>query len=430
MLGDGLKVLVVGGGGREHALAWKIAQSPRVAELFAAPGNAGIAQCAECVPIKATDITGLADFAEQRQVDLTVVGPESPLIAGIVDEFRSRGLMVFGPTAAAAKLEGSKAFAKEILRAAGAPTAGSEVFTDPDAASARIKAHFSESDRPIVVKADGEAAGKGVFICGRLSEGLHAIKTIMVDRAFGASGERAVVEEYLEGEEATLMALVSGETVVPMPSSQDYKRAYDDDRGPNTGGMGCYAPVPRVEREAIWDRALETIVRPTLRVLRERGIAYQGVLYTGAVLTSDGPKVLEFNCRFGDPETQVVLPLMETDLVDVIEMIVENRLDAANVKWYNRKAVCVVVASGGYPGEYQTGFPILGLDGAAARGAIVFHAGTALKNGQVVTSGGRVLGITAVADHYRGAMETAYSAVREISFEKMEYRSDIGGRLL
>ena len=430
MRADSLKVLIVGGGGREHALAWKIAQSPRVAKLFAAPGNAGIAQVAECVDIKAKDISALAGFAHLEGIDLTVVGPESPLIAGIVDEFQARGLTIFGPTAQAARLEGSKSFTKEILHGSCIPTAASDTFTDPNMAARRLQEHFADSSHPIVVKADGEAAGKGVFICSRLQEGMHAINVIMMDKAFGRSGDTVVVEEYLEGEEATLMAFVSGESLIPMASSQDYKRAYDRDEGPNTGGMGCYAPVPRVEREGIWLRALDTIVRPTLSSLRGLGIDYHGILYTGVVLTDEGPKVLEFNCRFGDPETQVVMPLMETDLVDVIEAVIENKLDGVDVKWYNRKALCVVAASGGYPGEYQNGLPIEGLDDAADEGAIVFHAGTSNRDGCVATSGGRVLGITATGENYREAVDLAYRAVGKIRFRGMQFRNDIGARLL
>ena len=430
MKSEGLRVLIVGGGGREHALAWKIAQSPRVAKLYAAPGNAGIAQIGECADIPAKEIGGLADLAEELKIDLTVVGPETPLIAGVVDEFRKRGLTVFGPTAAAARLEGSKVFAKEILHGAGLPTAASEVFRRPDDAARYTEEHFAGSDRPIVIKADGEAAGKGVFVCQRVQECLHAVNTIMVDRAFGRSGDSVVVEEFLEGEEATLMAFVSGETVVPIVSSQDYKRAYDNDQGPNTGGMGCYAPVPRVEDFGIWQKALDDIVRPTLRALTERGIAFQGILYTGAVLTNDGIKVLEFNCRFGDPETQVVLPLMKSDLVDVIEAVIEGTLDGTAVEWYNRKALCVVIASGGYPGAYRAGWPIHGLQEAAEGGAVVFHAGTENKDGDIVTSGGRVLGVTSVADTFGDAQELAYRAVGKIRFEDMHFRKDIGARLL
>ena len=421
-----MKLLVIGGGGREHALAWKIAKSPRVAKLYAAPGNAGIARLGECVEIKATDISALADFAWAEKIDLTVVGPESPLIAGVVDKFRSRGLTIFGPAANAAMLEGSKAFAKEIMREGGVPTAASEVFADAGSAGRRLEEHFADSHQPIVVKADGETAGKGVFICDRLQDGLHAVKAIMIDKAFGKSGDTLVIEEYLEGEEATLMAFVSGTIVVPMISSQDYKRAYDGNQGPNTGGMGCFAPVPRVEREGVWETTLRTIVRPTISALKARGISYQGVLYVGVILTKGGPRVLEFNCRFGDPETQVVLPLMESDLLDVIEAAVEEKLDETGVKWYNKKAVCVVVASGGYPGSYTTGQPITHLDEAEKNGAIVFHAGTAGKNGQVVTAGGRVLGVTGVAEDYRKAADLAYRAVANLYFEKMQYRKDIG----
>lgn len=420
-----LKVLVVGGGGREHALAWKIAQSPRVAEVYAAPGNPGIAQQGWCVNIGVKDFDALIDFAQAEKIDLTVVGPESPLIAGLVDEFESRGLAVFGPNKAAAQMEGSKMFAKDLMREFGIPTASYEKFDDINKATAYIES----LERPVWIKADGEAAGKGAIFGGTKEDAIKTLNEMMVEKVFGTSGERVVIEENLSGQEASLMAIVDGDTVAPLLPAQDYKRAYDNDQGLNTGGMGCYSPVPVVPQET-YDYCVEKIIRPTLSALLTKGIHYRGLLYTGIMLTEDGPKVIEFNCRFGDPETQVVLPLMETDLVDVMEAAVEGKLDKTKINWYHKKAVCVVVASGGYPGSYETGFPITGLSEAESEGAVVFHAGTKMDDGEVVTAGGRVLGVTAAAEDYKATVEKVYRAVGKIHFDRMHYRKDIGARLL
>jgi phosphoribosylamine--glycine ligase len=428
-LPKGLTVLVVGGGGREHALVWKIAKSPLVEKVYAAPGNPGMSSVAELVAIKATDVKGLADFAESRSVGLTVVGPESPLILGIVDEFESRGLKIFGPCRAGAALEGSKAFTKDLLRENGIPTAGYETFADYEPAASYVKHLFDHHTRTVVIKADGEAAGKGVYICGSFAEADAALRAVMVDRIFGESGNLVVVEEFLTGQEATLMGIVDGNTLATLIPVQDYKRVFDNDQGPNTGSMGCYSPVPVVS-ENVRDFVAEEIMVPTLAALKRKGIPYRGVLYAGVILTEAGPKLLEYNCRFGDPETQVVMPMMETDLVEIMLAAVEGRLDETEIKWYNKKAVCVVIASGGYPGDYDTGMPIDGLLDAESAGAIVFHAGTKNQDGAIVTAGGRVLGVTALGDDYQDAIERAYAAADKIHFDKMHMRRDIGRRLL
>ena len=428
-MSERLKTLVIGGGGREHALVWKIAQSPRVEKIYCAPGNPGIAVLAECVDIKPGDVKSLADFAEQNAVDLSVVGPESPLIAGVVDEFETRGLAIFGPCKAAAALEGSKAFTKDLLKDNDIPTAAYETFSAYDEAEAYVEDHFLQNASPIVVKADGEAAGKGVYICHSVSEALAGLEAAMVDRVFGASGERVVVEEYLEGPEATIMGLVDGDTLATLIPVQDYKRVFDNDEGPNTGSMGCYAPVPAVTDD-VRDFVAEEIMVPTLEALKRRGIPFKGVLYAGVILTNDGPKLLEYNCRFGDPETQVIMPLLESDLVELALAVIDGRLDECEVKWYNKSAVCVVIASGGYPGDYETGKPIDGLEDAASTGAIVFHAGTKTHEGAIVTGGGRVLGVTALGDGYRDAIKRAYTAADKIHFENAHMRRDIGRRLL
>lgn len=424
-----MKVLVVGSGGREHALVWKLAQSEKVKKIYAAPGNAGIGRIAERVNISVMDVAALSDFAEKQSIDLTIVGPESPLIVGIVDEFERRKLPVFGPNKDAAQMEGSKVFAKRLMLDNGIPTAGCEVFDDPTKACAYIESVAAKSDDPIVVKADGEAAGKGVFVAKTKADALQAVDIIMNQRAFGASGDRLVVEEFLDGQEASFMFFVDGEVFVPMVPAQDYKRAYDNDEGPNTGGMGCYSPVP-VLPEDLQASVIQSVIRPTIKALKAKGIHYKGVLYCGLALTSKGPKVVEFNARFGDPETQVVLPLLETDLVDVTLAVALGKLDTVPVTWYNKKALCVVMASGGYPSDYAKGKVIQGIDEAEKAGAIVFHAGTETKDGETVTSGGRVLGVTAVGDSYKDCIDKAYAGVAKINFDGAHFRHDIGARLI
>jgi phosphoribosylamine--glycine ligase len=426
-----LKVLVVGSGGREHAIVWKVAQSPLVKKIYCAPGNAGIASLAECIDVKATDIPGLLNFALEHSIDLAIIGPESPLIRGITDEFQAAGIPTFGPTKAAAEIEGSKVFAKQLMAKYGIPTASFHVFDNPDEASAFVNGFSSDDDDcPLVVKADGEALGKGVFVCSTKHEALQAIRTIMVEKAFGKSGDRVVIEERLEGQEASIMVITDGDSIVPLLPVQDYKRIYDGDKGPNTGGMGCYSPVP-VVTEDVYHQTLETIIKPTIRAMKQEGRPYKGVLYAGIILTKDGPKTLEFNARFGDPETQVAVRLLDGDLVEIVQAALAGSLDSVRVKCYNECAVCVVIASEGYPGSYEVDKPIAGLDKAAdVNGVTVFHAGTKLLDSKVVTSGGRVLGVTAVGDNFKTAVDRAYTAVSKIYFEGMYYRKDIGARVL
>ncbi|MBV9852714.1 MAG: phosphoribosylamine--glycine ligase [Armatimonadetes bacterium] len=426
-----MKVLVVGGGGREHALVWKLAQSHQVSRLYAAPGNAGISRHAECLPLAATDIDGLLAFAVENAVDLTVVGPETPLIAGIVDAFEQKGLRIFGPAREPALLEGSKGYAKGLMLRSGIPTAAYAVFSSYEAARYYARNQFAAAPgQPLVVKADGEAAGKGVIICRTEAEAEAALSLMMRDRAFGESGARVVIEEFLEGQEASLMAFTDGTTLVPMIPVQDHKRVGDDDTGPNTGGMGCYAPVPLVTPE-LYARAVDEILRPAVEAVRETGIPYKGVLYAGIMITPDGSlKTLEFNCRFGDPETQAILPLLETDLVDILLGVTDAHLDEVAVKWRPQSAVCVVLASGGYPGPYPQGVPIDGLEQVAHLSDVgVFHAGTALNDaGQTITAGGRVLGVTGLGDDFAQARARAYAAVKNIHFDGMHYRTDIGAK--
>ena len=426
-----LKVLVIGGGGREHALVWKLAQSPQVSRIYCAPGNAGIAKLAECVPLAITDSDGLLQFAIENGIDLSVVGPEVPLIGGIVDQFEQRGLRIFGPAREPALLEGSKAYAKGLMLRYNIPTAYFATFTSYEAASYYVRSHFqAQAEAPLVVKADGEAAGKGVFICRTEAEAQEALSQIMQARVFGASGDTVVVEEFLEGEEASLMAFTDGTTIVPMIPVQDHKRALDGDEGPNTGGMGCYAPVP-VVTPTLYQQAVEQILRPAVEAIRESGIPYKGVLYAGIMVTKDGSlKTLEFNCRFGDPETQVVLPLLETDLVDILLGVTDAHLDEVEVRWKPQSAVCVVLASGGYPGAYATGLPIDGLEQVAHLSDVVaFQAGTKFDDeGRVVTAGGRVLGVTGLGDDFTQARARAYAAVKNLAFDHMHYRTDIGHR--
>lgn len=419
-----MKVLVVGQGGREHALCWALAQSPRVERVYCAPGNGGIAEVATCVPIKETDFAALAQFAQDAGIGLTVVGPEAPLAAGIVDFFRARGLPIFGPTRAAAQVESSKAFAKRIMKACGIPTADYAVFDDFGAALAYVR----EKGAPIVVKADGLAAGKGVTVARTVAEAEAALRRAMQEGAFGAAGSRVVIEEYLEGEELSLMAFVDGETVRPMVPAQDHKPVFDGDCGPNTGGMGAYSPVPQVD-PAVIDAAVERILKPMAAALVREGCPFTGVLYAGLMVTADGPKVIEFNARFGDPETQVVLPRLETDLLEVLLAVVEGRLADVELAWRDEAALCVVLASGGYPNGYETGKAIAGLD-QTDPDALVFHAGTKRDGEALVTSGGRVLGVTALGATLADARAKAYANVARIRFDGMHCRTDIGSRAL
>jgi len=420
-----LRILVVGGGGREHAIAWKLAASPRVKKIFCAPGNPGIGQLAECVAIETRDNAALLKFALENRIDLTVVGPELPLANGIVDLFAANGLKIFGPSQAAAQIEGSKAFAKNLMQKYNIPTAYFAVFSEPEAA----KDYIRQQGAPVVVKADGLAAGKGVVVATTVAEALEAVDMIMCDQAFGEAGARVVIEECMQGEEASLLTFTDGYTVVPMVSAQDHKRVFDGDEGPNTGGMGAYAPAPVVTPELL-DQVMRDILQPTVDAMRSEGIIYRGCLYAGLMMTAEGPKVVEFNSRFGDPETQVVLPLLDSDLVTVLEACVDGRLADTEVKWKDDAAVCVVLAAGGYPGDYSKGEAISGLEQAETGGALVFHAGTALKQGQVVSSGGRVLGVTAVDRDVLQAIDKAYAAIGKIGFSGMHYRKDIAHRVV
>jgi phosphoribosylamine---glycine ligase len=421
-----MNILVIGSGGREHALAWKIRQSPHATRVFCAPGNAGIAEVAELVPLAAGDIGGLVQFARTEHIGLTVVGPELPLTLGIVDEFERQGLRIFGPRRVGAQIESSKAFAKQLLHRHSIPTGLFGAFADPDAA----KRYIAEVGAPIVVKADGLAAGKGVLICQSVKEAESAVDEIMRARIFGAAGEQVVIEEFLEGEEVSFIALTDGRSVLPLASSQDHKRACDGDTGPNTGGMGAYSPAPVVTR-ALHDRILQEIMQPMVKALRESDIDYRGVLYAGLMVTASGPKVLEFNARFGDPECQPLMLRLKSDVVQLMEACIDGRLAELDTEWDDRAAACVVLAAAGYPGHYEKGETIHGLH--ALRGwsnGVVFHAGTARCDDAIVTNGGRVLGVTALGATIRDAVTEAYRAVAHIHWEGMHYRHDIGSRAM
>ena len=423
-----MRILLIGGGGREHALAWKLVQSPKVEKLFAAPGNPGMAllQKCECINLNVDDLEGVADYAEEQSIDLTVVGPEAPLVAGLADVFKRRGLPVFGPSKDAAQLEGSKAFSKELMAKYNIPTAFFKICEDIETA----KAYVEEKGAPIVVKADGLAAGKGVVVAMTKQEALDAIDEMMGDHKFGAAGARRVLEEYMEGEEASLLAFTDGKTVVPMIAAQDHKRVFDGDEGPNTGGMGTYAPAP-VMTDVLRLKATELILKPVVEAMAKEGMPYQGCLYAGLMIKGDSVKVVEFNCRFGDPETQVVLPLLDGDLAEIMLACATGTLNKAEVAWYNKAAVCVVMASGGYPESYEKGKEITGLAAAEEdKDVVVFHAGTKEAEGKIVTSGGRVLGVTALDSSIRAARDRAYAAVEKIAFEKNFYRKDIAWRAL
>lgn len=423
-----MRILLIGGGGREHALAWKLAQSDKVEKIFAAPGNPGIAMLKKCscIDLKLDDLEKVADYAEEESIDLTVVGPEATLVAGIADVFKRRGLPVFGPSKAAAQLEGSKAFSKELMAKYNIPTAFFKICEDMETAKAYVK----EKGAPIVVKADGLAAGKGVVVAMTEEEALEAIEEMMGDHKFGNAGARVVLEEYMEGEEASLLAFTDGKTVVPMLAAQDHKRIFDNDQGPNTGGMGTYAPAP-VMTDILRLKATERILKPVVAAMAKEGTPYQGCLYAGLMIKDDVIKVVEFNCRFGDPETQVVLPLLESDLAEIMLACATGTLDQADVAWSDKAAVCVVMASGGYPESYETGKVIIGLvEADAQENTVVFHAGTKNAAGSIVTAGGRVLGVTAVDDNIRAARDRAYAAVENIKFDGAFYRKDIAWRAL
>ena len=421
-----MKILVVGSGGREHVLVWKFSQSPLVSKVYCAPGNAGTAQDAENLNIPADDIMRLAKFAKDNTIDLTVVGPEAPLVAGIVDEFRRQGLNVFGPTAAAARLEGSKVFTKKLLRRANIPTANFAVFSRMPEAMQYLE---DCEEQPLVVKADGLAAGKGVFVCANRAEARTAVKSVLQDRTFGEAGSQVVIEECLVGHEASILALVDGDTIVPLDVAQDHKRAWDHDRGPNTGGMGAYCPAPLVTT-AIMDDIIRRILIPTIHTMKVEGCPFSGVLYAGIMLTAYGPKVLEYNVRFGDPEAQPVLMRLRSDLAHVLLLAATGRLtELESLDWDPRPAVCVVMASEGYPGDYVKGRAISGLqDADALPDTKVFHAGTAIKNGEVVNAGGRVLGVTALGDTIAEAKQNAYAAVQKIQWQGGWCRSDISDK--
>lgn len=422
-----MKVLVVGSGGREHALCWKIAQSPLIDEVFCAPGNGGIAADAICVDIPAEDIGSLLKFVRDNAIDLTVVGPEAPLVAGIVDAFRTERLPIFGPDSRGAQLEGSKIFAKDLMQKASIPTAACGIFTDPKEARAYVR----EACFSTVVKADGLAAGKGVIVTTCADEACSAIDEILVNKAFGIAGASIVVEERLIGEEASFIAICDGENIVPLASSQDHKPAYDDDLGPNTGGMGAYSPAPVLDKNA-YGRVLDTILYPLIRALKDQGITYKGVLYAGLMMTEAGPYVLEFNARMGDPETQPLLMRLKSDIVPLLyETAKGGSIKNMNLAWEEGPSVCVVMASGGYPGSYEKGKLISGLgDAGRIDGVKVFHAGTKIQDDRTVTSGGRVLGVTAVDGDLKAAIDKAYRAVSLISFDGVHYRKDIGSKAL
>ncbi len=416
-----MKVLVVGGGGREHAICWKLAQSPKVTQLFCAPGNAGIAQVATCIDVKATDVDGMVAWAKANAMDFVMVAPDDPLALGMVDAMEAAGIPAFGPHANAAIVEASKAFSKELMAKYHIPTAKYCTFTDLEKALSYLEAQGA----PIVVKADGLALGKGVVVAATVDEAKQAAQEMMEDKKFGESGSTVVIEECMTGPEVTVLAFTDGKTVVPMPASQDHKRAYDGNQGPNTGGMGAISPPPQYTPE-LAQRCMEEIFQPTIDALRAEGRPFQGVLYFGLMLTPSGPKVVEYNARFGDPECQVVLSLLDTDLMDILQACVDGTLDRLQIRWKDEAGCIVVLASGGYPLDYKKGYPISGLD-EAGQTAMVFHAGTKLgPGGEYLTNGGRVLGVTATAPTLDGAIAGAYDAAKHISFQDMHFRTDIG----
>lgn len=416
-----MKVLVIGSGGREHALVWKLNQSKEIKKLYCAPGNAGTYELAKNIPISANDLKGLLEFSQKEKIDLTVVGPEEPLALGIVDKFTKSGLEIFGPTRKAAQIEASKIFAKKFMKRFAIPTADFEVFDDYN----RALSYLRSCSFPKVIKADGLAAGKGVSVCHSLTEAEEALKKMMLEKVFSGAGESVVIEEYLAGEEASILAFTDGETIIPMIPAQDHKPVFDGDKGPNTGGMGCYAPAPIVT-PSLLQAITKQVLIPTIQGMKKIGRPYKGVLYAGLMIKGKGFKVLEFNCRFGDPETQVILPLLQSDLLEIIQSCLAGRLGEVQIKWEKGSCVCVVLASGGYPLKYEKGKEIIGCENLRRESnTVAFHAGTAIK---VVTNGGRVLGITSTAPTIKQAISKAYQSVKKVSFEKMHYRIDIGAK--
>ena len=421
-----MKLLVVGRGGREHAFVWKLAQSNKITRLYAAPGSPGMAQYADCVDISDSDLNGLADFAQREGIDISIIGPEAPLADGIVDIFTERGLAVFGPTQAAAQIEADKDFALELMHKYDIPTGAYETFVDAEVARERLR----EWQHPLYLKVSGLAAGKGAIYCETLQDSYKTVDEVMVQHAFGDSGDKLVAMALLEGEEASIFGFSDGENVVCVVPSQDHKTIGEGDVGLNTGGMGAYAPAPIITPE-LFDDIVQRIMKRTINALAQEGCPFKGILYGGIIVTADGPKVIEFNCRMGDPETQVVLPLIKTDLVDIIAAVCNGSVADLDIELDNRAATCVVMASGGYPEAYDTGFPISGIDRAEAAGdVIVFHAGTGRKDGQLVTNGGRVLGVTAIGDTIKSSIDRAYEAVGKIDFDNAYFRRDIGHRVL
>ncbi len=421
-----MKVLVIGGGGREHALVWKLRQSPRVDKVYCAPGNAGISEIAECIDIRNDNFEGLIDFVKYNWIDLTVVGPEAPLSEGIVDAFVKEERTIFGPDKAGAQLEGSKQFAKDFMKKYGIPTAEYKTFSSYVQAEEYVRLKGA----PIVVKADGLAAGKGVIVAETVDEAIDGLKLIMKDNAFGDAGSKVIVEQCLKGEEASFMILTDGKTVVPLATSQDHKQIFDGDKGPNTGGMGAYSPAPIVtdEMSAV---VMKTIIDPMMKGLDREGINYRGVIYVGLMICDGKPYVLEYNVRFGDPEAQPILSRLDCDLFDLLKATAEGRLDEIDVKWKEGASICIVLASKGYPGSYQKGEAIQGLDTFKnSEDVVVFHAGTSFNNGEVVTSGGRVLGVTALGDDIKSAQVNAYKAIEKINFDGMQFRKDIGNKAI
>lgn len=423
----GNKVLVIGQGGREHALVWKLAQSPKIEKLYAAPGNPGIAELAECIDIQATDVEKLLAFAKEQNIDLTVVGPEAPLMEGIVDRFQAAGMKIFGPTAAAARLEGSKVFTKNLLKKYNIPTADYESFDNMESAIDYVK-RYTDQGKPVVVKADGLAAGKGVIIAQDFAEARAAVEAIMKDHSFGDAGNQVVIEECLTGEEVSFFAVSDGTNYIPLLSAQDHKRIFDNDEGPNTGGMGAYCSPPVFTPE-LHKFVLDEVIEPVIKAMQSEGHPYQGVLYAGLMITPDGPKVLEFNARFGDPETQVLMPMIKSDIYPLFEMAADGRLNDYRVELNTGNCVCVVLASQGYPGSYEKGKIINGLHNLD-QDSMVFHAGTTIKDNHIITNGGRVLGVVASGPNIPEAIHKVYNQVEKIHFEGMQYRKDIGRKAL